>query len=81
MRQLEKSSEQGFGASPVGDVGQSSALARTSGRRGRPEAGWISKQALRSERWAGVRKQAPFLLGQTFWSVIGSPFWPVCSDT
>ena len=32
----------------------SSALARPSGRRGRPEAGWRPKRALRSERWAGV---------------------------
>ena len=51
-------------------------MARPSGRRGRPEAGWIPKRALRSERWAGVGKQAPFLLGQAFRLAIGSPFWP-----
>ena len=32
----------------------SGALARPSGRRDRPEAGWRPKRALRSERWAGV---------------------------
>ena len=32
----------------------SSALARPSGSRGCPEAGWRPKRALRSERWAGV---------------------------
>ena len=47
---------------------ESSALAKPSGRR--------SKRALRSERWAGVRKRA-LLLGQTFRSVIGLPFWPI----
>ena len=41
LRQLEKSSEQGFVASLVGDMGQSwkRCLARPSSRRGRPEAG------------------------------------------
>ena len=52
----------------------SSALARPFGRRGRSEAGWRPKRALRSERWAGVRKRAPLLLGQTFRSMIGSSF-------
>ena len=56
---------------------RSSALARPSGRRGHPEAGWRLKRALRSERWAGVGKRAMFLLGQTFRSVIGLPFWPI----
>ena len=34
---------------------KSGVLARPSGRRGRPEAGWRPKRALRSERWAGVK--------------------------
>ena len=41
-------------------------LARPSGRRGHPEAGWRLKRALLSERWAGVEKWALFLLGQAF---------------
>ena len=68
MRQLEKISEQGFGASPVGGVGQS--------RK------WCFGQAFRSERPSGGgletevsapvgevgrnRKRTPFLLGQAF---------------
>jgi len=36
-----------------------------------------SERVLRSERWVGVRKRVPLLLGQTFRSVIGSSFWPV----
>ena len=53
---------------------ESSALARPSDRRGHPEAGWRPKRALQSEKWVEVRKQVPFLLGQTFQSVIGSAF-------
>ena len=55
----------------------SSALARPSDRRGRPAAVWRPKRALRSERWVGVGRRVLFLLSQAFWSVIGSPSWPV----
>jgi len=56
LRQSERSCKQGFGASPVGEAGRSRkwCLARPSGRRGRPEAGWRPKGALRSERRARV---------------------------
>jgi hypothetical protein len=56
-RQSKKSSEEEFGASPVGDTGRSRkrCLARPFGQRGRPEAGWRPKRGLRSERRARVR--------------------------
>ena len=61
----------------VGSELEAVLLARPSGRRGRPEAGWRSNRALRSERWAGAGKRALFLLDLTFRLEIGSLLRPV----
>ena len=55
----------------------SGVLARPSVQRGYPEVDWRPKRALRSERWAGVGRRVLFLVGQTFRSVFGLPFWPI----
>ena len=55
---------------PVGGAGRSQkwCLARPSGRRGHPEAGWRPKRALQSERWArvgsGCHSSSPRPFGQ-----------------
>jgi len=56
LHQSEKSCKQRFDASPVEDAGRSRkrCLARPSSRRGRPEASWRPRRALRSERRAEV---------------------------
>ena len=61
----------------VGSKSKAVLLARPFGRRGRLEAGWRPKRALRSKRWAGVGKRALFLLGVAFQLEIGSLPRPV----
>ena len=71
LRQSEKSCKQRFGASPVGDAGQSwkrrwPGLPVRAAGQSRKRAPFLLGQAFRSERRAGVRSERCPFLGQAF---------------